>query len=246
MNEPRQGMCFNIQSYSVHDGPGIRTILFMKGCPLRCTWCSSPESQRLGREVGYSADKCLLCGRCVSACPKSALLPGEDGLRIDRHLCDITTCVAPCAEVCPSKAIIVYGFSLEPAQALDTIERDSAFYARSGGGMTLSGGEPFAQPDFLMALLREAEKRAVDVAVKTCGFAPEQTMLEACKRIDYLLFDLKHPDPIIHEMATRVSNETILRNLASIRKTYPSLPVHVRTPVIPGVNDTPDIIASLA
>ncbi|MDL2271839.1 glycyl-radical enzyme activating protein [Desulfovibrio sp. OttesenSCG-928-I05] len=246
MHNESRGICFNIQNYSVHDGPGIRTILFMKGCPLRCAWCSNPESQRFEQEIGYSADKCLGCGRCVEACPNKALALGSNGLVITRERCSIEGCGAACSEVCPSKAIAVYGFSLSPSEALDKVERDSAFYARSGGGMTLSGGEPLAQPAFLDGLLREAEKRAVDVAVESCGFSSEQTMLEMCKRIDYLLFDLKHPDPAVHERVTGVSNEPILRNLASIRKTYPSLPVHVRTPVVPGVNDTPDVIASMA
>lgn len=241
-----KGLIFNVQSYSVHDGPGIRTIIFMKGCPLKCTWCANPESQSYGREAGYAAAKCLGCGRCVSACPCNALTLTPDGIRIDRNLCDTDSCAGQCAAACPAQAMTIYGYLRTPAEILSQVERDSAFYARSGGGLTLSGGEPFGQPEFLARILLEAEKRAVNVAVETCGLASETVMLEACKRIDYLLFDIKHMDPETHKRVTGVSNEVILRNLRRIREEFPSLPIHVRTPVIPGVNDTPAAIEEIA
>ena len=245
--ESPQGMVFNIQKYSVHDGPGIRTILFLKGCPLRCTWCSNPESQHLRSELGYSEGKCLRCGRCGKECPTGAvaLSSVEEGMRIAREQC--RSCESmPCVEVCPAGAMVRYGDSMSVKEALDAVERDAVFYARSGGGLTLSGGEPFMQGDFALALLREAKKRYIHRAVETCGVAEESLFIEACGMLNYLLFDMKHVDSGAHKKGTGAGNERILGNIQKAREVYPRLHIHIRTPLIPGFNDSENVVRAMA
>lgn len=234
------GIVFNIQRYSVHDGPGIRTLVFLKGCPLRCLWCSNPESQETPPQAAYNADKCLGCGRCVAVCPQQALRLEQDGIHRDRERCD-PACRA-CAEICPGQALTFYGRIMTARDVLHKVEEDAAFYARSGGGLTLSGGEPLLQTDFCLAILKEAEHRAVHTAMESCGQAPEETILAACDKLDYLLFDIKHLDDDAHRKATGMGNATILRNLAAVRSAYPRLPIHLRTPLIPGINDDDTLI----
>ncbi len=239
-----EGRIFNIQKYSVHDGPGIRTIVFLKGCPLRCQWCSNPESQSFAPELGYNANKCLGCSRCIAGCPVQALSRPEDGsVRIDRSLC-LAECDV-CVVGCRAKALVMYGELKTVKEVLYVVERDSQFYARSGGGLTVSGGEPFAQPEFLMALLRESRKRRIHTAVESCGLAPESVVLEACRYVNYLLYDIKCMDSDIHKRVTGVPNNLILCNLQRIRAEYPKLPILVRTPVVPGVNDTREAIGAI-
>lgn len=240
MSDKTCGTVFNIQRYSVHDGPGIRTLAFLKGCPLRCLWCSNPESQETAPQLAYNAEKCLGCGRCVAVCPQQALRLEQDGVHRERELCD-PACRA-CADVCPGQALTFYGRTMTAREVLDKVEEDAAFYARSGGGLTLSGGEPLLQKDFCLAILEEAEHRAVHTAMESCGQAPEETILAACDKLDYLLFDIKHLDTEAHRKATGMGNETILRNLAAIRNAYPRLPIHLRTPLIPGINDDDTLI----
>ena len=184
MSDKNRGTVFNIQRYSVHDGPGIRTLVFLKGCPLRCLWCSNPESQEAAPQLAYNADKCLGCGRCVAICPQQALRLEQDGIHRDRERCD-PACRA-CAEVCPGQALTFYGKTMTAREVLDKVEEDAAFYARSGGGLTLSGGEPLQQGDFCLSILEEAEHRAVHTAMESCGQAPEETILAACGKLDYL------------------------------------------------------------
>jgi pyruvate formate lyase activating enzyme len=239
----KSGLVFNIQGYSVHDGPGIRTLVFLKGCPLRCLWCSNPESLSSKPEVGHNASKCLGCGRCVAACPDKALELTDCGVIIDRGRC--TGC-GRCAKACPAKAMILFGEVMTARAVLDKVEQDAAFYSRSSGGMTVSGGEPFLQFEFLLALLKEADRRAIHKAVETCGCVQEGLFLEGAALLDYLLFDIKHMDGSIHKKVTGRDNKQILRNLQSVRQRYPSLPVHIRTPIIPGVNDSEEAVEAIA
>jgi pyruvate formate lyase activating enzyme len=234
----KSGLVFNIQKYSVHDGPGIRTVVFLKGCPLRCRWCSNPESQKLQPQLVYNPSKCLTlehCVRCLEVCTAGAIKSGEGGrIQIDRGIC--TECLL-CTQACPSQALNVYGETMTVAQVIDKVEEDSAFYSRSGGGLTIGGGEPMHQPEFSVSLLKEAKRRRIDTAMETCGFCQWEDLKDACGLLNTLLYDLKSMDPEKHRTFTGVSNELILENLKKVRETFPDLPVWVRTPIVPGFND---------
>lgn len=241
-----RGTVFNVQRYSVHDGEGIRTIVFLKGCPLRCKWCSNPESQRLEPELARNQDRCLgadKCGFCLQACPGKALfVPSGNLPELDINRCD--GCML-CAASCPSGALTAYGADRTVDDVLKTVEQDSLFYARSGGGMTLSGGEPFMQADFALALLREARRRHIDAAAECCGHVPWSVLEAACGLLRELLFDVKVLDPEKHRLATGADNALILENLKKVLRAFPKLPVLVRTPVIPGINDNEEDIAAI-
>ena len=169
-----RGVIFNIQKYSVHDGPGIRTIVFSKGCPLRCRWCSNPESQNSGPELAVNTGRCLgldKCRHCIEACPRGAIVPSpENRATVDRSKCE--GCDFPCARACPAQGLLVYGTEQSVDEVLAKVEQDAFFYARSRGGLTISGGEPLFHRDFALALLREAKRRRLRAAVETCGLGP--------------------------------------------------------------------------
>ena len=232
------GLVFNIQKYSVHDGPGIRTVVFLKGCPLRCKWCSNPESQKPQPQLVYNRNKCLTlehCVRCLEVCTAGAIKGGEGNrIHIDREVC--TECLL-CTKACPSLALNVYGETMTVAQVIDKVEEDSAFYSRSGGGLTIGGGEPMHQAEFAVSLLKEARRRRIHTAMETCGFCQWEDLKAACGLMDTLLYDVKSMDPEKHRTFTGVSNELILENLKRVRETFPVLPVWVRTPIVPGFND---------
>ena len=233
------GAVFNIQKYSVHDGPGIRTVVFLKGCPLRCRWCSNPESQTSQPQLVYNRNKCLSlenCVRCLEVCTAGALRRGDDGkVDIARDTC--TECLL-CAKACPSLALNVYGETMTVDQVIQKVEEDSAFYSRSGGGLTLGGGEPLHQADFAMALLKEAHRRRINTAIETCGFCRWEDLLGAADHLDTVLYDIKSMDAEKHKAFTGVSNELILANFKKLREALPELPIWVRTPIVPGFNDT--------
>lgn len=244
----KKGLVFNIQKYSVHDGPGIRSIVFLKGCPLSCRWCSNPESQRLEPELAFNQGRCLTfskCTRCLQACLRGAVIrEADDSLRIDRTLC--AGCPRHCAEACPSQGLIVYGEERTVDDVLRVVEQDAAFYTRSGGGMTLSGGEPLMQSEFALALLREARRRRIKTAVETCGLVPWKTLEAAAPHLNYILYDIKHMDSTIHEEQTGAPNGVILENFQRLVEQYPDMPVLARTPVIPGFNDSEQAITAIA
>lgn len=233
------GYIFNIQKYSVHDGPGIRTVVFLKGCPLSCRWCSNPESQSFKPQLAYNRNKCISiseCIRCAEICTVGALSRGDDDkITVDWNSCH--QCLA-CADVCPAGALIVYGEKMTVKNVIDQVEKDASFYARSGGGLTLGGGEPLAQKAFALALLQEAKRRYIKTAIETCGYVAKETVLEACNYINTLMYDIKCVNPELHKEFTGVSNEIILENLKAVREAFPKLPLRVRTPIIPGFNDS--------
>jgi pyruvate formate lyase activating enzyme len=233
------GIVFNIQKYSVHDGPGIRTVVFLKGCPLHCLWCSNPESMHAKPQLAYNRDKCLTfdsCMRCLETCSAGALKMDEDNrVRVDRNLCN--NCLE-CTAACPSLALYAYGKRMKVEEVISTVEEDGIFYSRSGGGMTLSGGEPLHQADFAIAILEEARRRRINTAMETSGYCNGDKLEVACRFLNTLLFDIKTMDPQKHKALTGVSNEIILENLKKVRTSFPELPVLVRTPVIPEVNDS--------
>jgi len=237
------GIVFNIQRYSLHDGPGIRTVVFLKGCPLRCLWCSNPESQSPTPQLAYNKSKCLTiekCVRCIEICSAGAIKVGtENRIQVDREICN--DCLL-CTQACPSKALNVYGETMTVAKVISTAEEDGVFYSRSGGGLTLGGGEPLHQPDFAIGLLKEAKRRRINTAMETCGFCRWESLKAACEHLDTLLYDIKIMDPEKHRQYTGVSNEIILENFGRVRETFPNLPVQVRTPIVPGFNDSEEAV----
>ncbi|MDR3254204.1 MAG: glycyl-radical enzyme activating protein [Synergistaceae bacterium] len=234
---------FNVQRYSLHDGPGIRTVVFFKGCPLRCRWCCNPESQRPEREVSYLSEKCIgkkACGFCGDACRRGAIFFGgfrspEDGKAIiDRALCD--DCLS-CAAVCPSKAIKVEGEAMTISEILDAVEKDGLFYDNGGGGLTVSGGEPLAQGSFLVDLLAAAKKMRINTAMETCGYGDYRTLCDAASYLDTIMFDIKSLNAERHVHYTGASNDLIVSNFESLCRDFPGLKKIVRTPFIPRFND---------
>ena len=236
-----RGVVFNIQRFSIHDGPGIRTTVFLKGCPLHCGWCSNPESERVSPEIITRDVKCIRCGKCVKACSQQAITVLENTRTIQWEKCNY--CMK-CAEVCPSGAIGRAGEYMTVARVIDTVGRDAGFYGRTNGGMTLSGGEPLVQWQFALELLQAAKRRGLHTALDTTGYADWETLDEILKFTDLVLYDVKHLNSARHQEATGVPNERILDNL---RKTVakPGVKVWVRHAVIPQFSDSEDELEEL-
>jgi pyruvate formate lyase activating enzyme len=236
-----RGVVFNIQRFSIHDGPGIRTTVFLKGCPLRCGWCSNPESMRPYPEIITRDVKCIGCGKCIDACSQQAISVVEDTRIIHWEKCNY--CMQ-CTEACPSRAIEAVGRTMTVAEVMDTVERDAGYYQRSGGGMTLSGGESLVQWQFALELLRKAKRSGFHTAIDTTGYADWDILDEILNFTDLVLYDVKHTNSAKHREATGLPNERILDNL---RKTVakPGPRVWVRHPVIPRFSDSEEEMEDL-
>lgn len=230
------GLVFDIQRYSIHDGPGIRTTVFLKGCPLACPWCHNPESQTAGPELMLWPDRCILCESCLATCPQGAISSsgGEPERRVRTDLQRCRLC-GECVEACVAGAREIVGRLMTVEEVLSRVERDLPFYDQSGGGVTFSGGEPLAQPEFLSALLQACRALEIHTTVDTCGYAPWHVVDHLRSCVDLFLYDLKLMDEARHYKITGVSNEPILENLRALAAAGQRL--RVRVPVIPGVND---------
>ena len=225
------GLVFNIMRFSVHDGPGIRTTVFMKGCPLNCPWCHNPESQSYQPEAMFVSERCISCQTCCYVC-ESGALHWDDGPQRNAARC--TFCGA-CAEACPADARKLMGTPICVGSLVEKIRRDVAFFDESGGGVTFSGGEPLAQPRFLEAALGACKTEGIHTVLDTCGYAPSAILRRVMPLVDLFLYDLKLIDDTRHQRVVGVSNSSILENLAILASEHAS--VVVRIPVIPGIND---------
>lgn len=235
--EELRGRVFNIQRYSLHDGPGIRTVIFLKGCPLRCLWCCNPESIEKGPHITFNPDKCLGDGRCVEVCPAGAR--DKEGYHVEK-----CTFCGQCVEVCPTGALEFVGREMSIGEVLEEVEKDRLFYESSGGGVTLSGGEVLVQRVFAVELLGKLKSRLLHTAIETAGFAPWEHVEELVDGCDLILYDLKLMNSEMHKKYTGVSNEIILDNARKIAKKRKEL--IFRVPLIGGVNMDSENVMALA
>jgi pyruvate formate lyase activating enzyme len=237
----RAGTIFDIQRFSVHDGPGIRTLVFFKGCPLACLWCSNPESQRFDSELLFDPGKCVACGGCAEVCPQHAVWLDASGLRYERERC---VACGRCVDVCYAEARTMAGKRVTVGEVVAEVLKDVPFFVRSGGGVTLGGGEPLAQADFARGILTQCRARRIHTAVETCGHIPWPAIDAVLPWTDLFLFDLKHLDALKHRTHTGGDVGLILSNLGRLASTAASLVL--RVPVIPDFNDTPEDVRAIA
>jgi pyruvate formate lyase activating enzyme len=237
-----KGTIFDVRRFSIHDGPGIRTAAFLKGCPLNCWWCHNPESQSGAIQIYCRTPQCIGCGTCASVCPVSAVSLDNKVAKVDSASCNL--CGA-CVEACPSGAMTAVGRQIEAEQLVAEMERDRLFFNESGGGVTFSGGEPLAQPDFLIEMLERSGRSGLHRVVDTSGYASRDVMMAVAKQTDLILFDIKLMDDAMHRKHTGVSNAGILDNLKSI--TSAGFRLEIRIPMIPSItSDEKNITAAAA
>lgn len=228
MNE---AMIFNIQKFSVHDGPGIRTTVFFKGCPLKCMWCHNPESQNKNKEILYDRDKCTLCGNCAKICPSNALKIGNLKLIRDINLCNYCE---KCCVYCINEAREIAGKEYTVDEVFNEIIKDKQFYEQSGGGVTFSGGEPLVYIDFLEELFIKLKNENISIAIDTCGAVNFESLEKASRYADLFLYDIKLMEDVKHKEFVGVSNKIILNNLVKLSQIHNN--INLRLPIIEGVN----------
>ncbi len=236
------GLVFDIKRYAVHDGPGLRTAVFLKGCSLSCQWCHNPESINPRPEVVTFPQRCIGCGACFEVCPNQAHQKGQHG----EHLLLRERCTAcgACTEACYAEALVMAGRKMSVEEVVQVLQEDRPYYELSGGGITLSGGEPFVQPGFTRELLRACQEAGLHTAVDTSGHISWAIIEEALSYTDLVLYDLKHMDPAEHCKYTGATNDLALENLEKLSRT--NVPIEIRIPVVPGVNDDPNLVVDMA
>jgi pyruvate formate lyase activating enzyme len=240
MPVPSHAMLFDIEHYAIHDGPGIRTTIFFKGCPLRCQWCANPESQQMTAELFYTEDLCLHCGECTRVCPNAAIQFESGERRHDRRQCN--GC-GSCAQTCTTGALEKCGFALDMHTLWKQVKDDRAFWDRSGGGITLSGGEPLLQYQCAAHFLSVCKRNYVHTAVETCGHVPMSHIEAVFPHVDLFIFDFKTAVEATHERLTGFANQQIKKNLSTVLRS--GVDVLVRMPLVPGLNDAPEELAAL-
>jgi len=226
------GVVFNIQRYSIQDGPGIRTTVFLKGCPLRCALCSNPESQSDKPEIAHRDSLCYRCERCADVCRQKAISLGENCISIDRQLC---VACGSCVDACPQGALKIFGVKMTAGEVFEMVYKDAEFYRTSGGGVTASGGEPLFQPDFVAALFKLCHDNGIETCMETCGLAKTDALNKVLPYTSRFLYDIKLADSTSHLKWTQAPNEAIIRNLGIVAES--SIPLVIRIPLIPGIND---------
>ncbi len=236
-----KGVLFNIQRFSLHDGPGIRTNVFFKGCPLRCIWCHNPEGFDKAPELEYNAVKCIGCGRCAAVCPEGCHSVADGAHILNRDRC--VRCFR-CVGACVAGALLAAGREYTVGEVMEKVELDRPFYENSDGGITLSGGEPFFQPEFAVALLEESKKRGLHTAVETCGMCLEDVIRRAAPLVDLFLFDYKITGEEEHRKYTGAGQKIILKNLRTLNEL--GRKIVLRCPVIPGINDNERHLSAVA
>jgi len=235
-----KGTVFNIQRYSIDDGPGVRTTVFVKGCPLRCKWCSNPESQSFKRQLCYRYTSCKRCGKCVAKCPEGAITMGEDGLIFDREKCILC---GKCVKTCLYEAISISGQEMTAEEAVKVVLRDKDYYGAEGG-CTCSGGEILSQPDFVAAVFRLCHENGIHTNADTSGFGSKEALLKIMEHADMFYYDMKLLNPAKHKEYTAVDNQIILDNLRTVAAS--GKPISIRIPLIPGVNASEEDIHGFA
>ncbi|CAB1262852.1 trans-4-hydroxy-L-proline dehydratase activase [Clostridium sp. HV4-5-A1G] len=231
------GTIFNIQKYSIHDGPGIRTTVFFKGCPLKCWWCHNPESQNTNHEIMFFEERCTVCGKCIKKCPQNAIKINNNFPEIDKFKC---TLCEKCVDFCPNNAREHVGRNITSNELIKEIVKDEVFYEQSGGGVTFSGGEPLMQVDFLDDILKRCKDRGIHTAVDTSGYAPWKSFERIASKVDLFLYDIKIMDNEKHKKYIGAENDIILKNIENLSNM--GCNIYLRMPIIKEINDDNDHI----